>query len=227
MIPIRDDNPTNTTPVITISLIIINVVAFLYELTLGSEHAVKAFFTDFAIVPAEFRMTDPGGYFSIITSMFLHGSLLHLVGNMLYLWIFGNNIEDSVGHFRFVAFYFLSGIAAGMAHLLSAPDSMIPTIGASGAVSGVLGAYFLLFPHARVLALIPFGFYWETVAVPAGFLLVFWFFMQIASGWATLGVEAGGVAWWAHVGGFIAGCALIPMMKKPRVHYFNPRRRQS
>jgi membrane associated rhomboid family serine protease len=217
MIPIRDDNPTRTFPFITIILIVMNTLAFFYELSLQSQPRVEAFFADFALVPAEItQMPSLGALRTVFTSMFLHGGWLHLIGNMWFLWIFGNNIEDSVGHFKFIFFYLLCGIAAAAAQILSVPDSSVPMIGASGAISGVLGAYLLLFPRARVLVLFPIWIFFRFIYVPAWLMLIVWFAMQLLSGWATAGAAAhgGGVAFWAHVGGFVAGLALIPLFKK-------------
>jgi membrane associated rhomboid family serine protease len=222
MIPLRDDNPTKTVALVTIGIIGINVLTFLYELTLSTPAHVQAFFADFALVPAELtHAPSPAAYQTIFTSMFLHGGWLHLIGNMLYLWIFGNNIEDSVGHFKFVLFYLLCGIGAAAAQVLISPDSTVPMIGASGAISGVLGAYLLLFPRARVLVLFPIWIFWRVFYVPAVVVLALWFALQVLSGLAVLGVNlTGGVAFWAHVGGFVAGIALIPLFKNRGVRLF-------
>ena len=164
-----------------------------------------------AVIPAELTM---------ISSMFLHGGFLHLAGNMLYLWIFGNNIEDAMGRFRFIVFYILCGIAAALGQTFQNPDSQIPMIGASGAISGVLGAYLLLYPHARVLVFIPLGFFSTLVRLPAVWVLGIWFGMQLISS-AFSNSEGGGVAWFAHIGGFIAGMALVPLMKRKNVNLFH------
>ncbi|MBI4177912.1 rhomboid family intramembrane serine protease [bacterium] len=214
MIPLHDDNPTQSTPVLTIGLIGLNVAVFLYQALLPGREMLWGFYAQFAVVPAEITgVGGAGAYGTLISSMFLHGGVMHLAGNMLYLWIFGNNIEDTLGRARFIAFYVLSGAAASAAHILTNPDSTVPCIGASGAISGVLGAYLLLFPRARVLALVPLGIYTRMMRVPAWLLLLVWFGMQLASGWSTAGGDEGGVAWWAHIGGFIAGMALLPMLK--------------
>jgi membrane associated rhomboid family serine protease len=153
--------------------------------------------------------------------MFLHGGWLHIIGNMLYLWIFGNNVEDSIGHFKFIVFYLLCGIAAAAAQVAISPDSTVPMIGASGAISGVLGAYLLLLPRARVLVLFPIWIFWRVFYVPAMLMLVLWFGMQLLSGLAVLHVDVnGGVAFWAHVGGFVAGILLVPVFKKRGVRLF-------
>jgi membrane associated rhomboid family serine protease len=159
---------------------------------------------------------------TLLTSMFLHGGFMHLIGNMLYLWIFGNNIEDIMGHVRFIFFYVLCGIIAALSHAAIDPDSTVPMIGASGAISGVLGAYLLIYPRAHVLVLIPLGFFTRLIYVPAGFVLGLWFILQILSGGMSLGQEGGGVAFFAHVGGFVAGMALIPFFKHKHVRFFNP-----
>jgi membrane associated rhomboid family serine protease len=221
MIPLRDDNPTRTFPVVTIALIVANVLIFLYELSLPHAAAVNAFFADFALVPTTVRhANDIAVYRTVVTSMFLHGGWLHLIGNMLYLWIFGNNIEDSVGHFRFIIFYLLCGAAAAAAQIAINPASTVPMVGASGAISGVLGAYLLLFPRARVLVLVPIWIFVKLFYVPAVIMLVLWFGLQLLSGLVTTGNESGGVAFWAHIGGFAAGLVLIPLFKQRRVRLF-------
>jgi membrane associated rhomboid family serine protease len=159
--------------------------------------------------------------------MFLHGGWMHLIGNMLYLWIFGNNVEDVMGHVRFVYFYVLCGILAALSHALIDPSSTIPMVGASGAISGILGAYLLLFPRAQVLVLIPLGIFTRIMYVPAGFVLGMWFVLQLLSGGLSLGRQGGGVAFFAHVGGFVAGLALIGLFKRPDVRFFAPRRHRS
>ena len=159
--------------------------------------------------------------------MFLHGGFMHLIGNMLYLWIFGNNIEDAMGHGRFVVFYLLAGLLASMAHLLTDVTSEIPTIGASGAISGILGAYILLYPRARVQVLIPLGFFWPVVYVPAGIVLGFYFVLQLFQGTLSWGQGGGGVAWFAHIGGFLAGLLLVGLFKQRSVRFFNPPHRHA
>jgi membrane associated rhomboid family serine protease len=217
MIPLRSDKPTRTFSAVTILLIALNVVAFFYELS----QPTPAFVADFALIPAAVTHNAPDAYRTIVTSMFLHGSWLHLIGNMLFLWIFGNNIEDSVGHVKFVFFYLLCGFAAAAAQVAINPNSLVPMIGASGAVSGVLGAYLLLFPRARVLVLIPIWIFIRFVYVPAWLMLIVWFALQLLSGMATVGrMHAGGVAFWAHIGGFVAGIFLIPVFKKRGVRLF-------
>ena len=222
MIPIRDDNPTRTAAFVTIALIVANALAFFYELSLPPGNGVESFFADFALIPVNVTHAPSVGELrSVFTSMFLHGGWLHLIGNMWFLWIFGNNVEDSVGHFKFILFYLLCGVAAGVAQVASAPESHVPMIGASGAISGVLGAYLLLYPRARVLVLIPIWIILKFLYVPAWLLLIFWFALQLFSGWAMVGAaQSGGVAFWAHVGGFVAGIALIPLFKKRYVRLF-------
>lgn len=219
MIPLGDDNPTVLWPLITVSLIAVNTVVFVFELSLGPR-ALEGFIYQMGMVPAAITqggMGATGGYFTMVTSMFLHGGPMHLIGNMLYLWIFGNNIEDSMGHLRFIVFYLVAGLAAAITHLVFNPASVVPTIGASGAVSGVLGAYLLLFPHARIKTLVPLGFFWTLVYLPAWFLLIVWIgFQFLSQAVDPMDPTAGGVAYAAHIGGFVAGLALIPLFRKYR-----------
>ena len=229
-LPLKDINPTVRKPYVTIALIAANVLVYLYQMSLGPQFS--SFIASFGATPFEItRMTDLVGGFSIaggsirhfpgphpiiltlLTSMFMHGSLLHLGGNMLYLWIFGNNIEDILGPGRFIIFYLLCGLAAHALHIAVDPSSVIPTVGASGAISGVIGAYLIAFPGARVLSLIFFGFFIRMAVVPAFVIIIFWFVIQLVSAMASLGgMAGGGVAWFAHIGGFIAGVALIYAM---------------
>ncbi len=218
MIPLKDDNPTTTYPYITVGLIIINGLIFIYELSLGRHF--EHFLNKYGAIPVfVLNMTSPieypPPYITVFTSMFLHGGFFHIAGNMLYLWIFGNNIEDSMGHLRFVVFYLISGIIAVYTFSIVNPHSTIPMVGASGAVSGVLGAYLILFPRAKVLTLIPFGFYMQIVKVPALFVLGMWIVIQLINGMVS-GGAGGGVAWFAHVGGFLAGIVLVGLFKKRR-----------
>jgi membrane associated rhomboid family serine protease len=197
---------------VVIAIIAANALAFLFELQLG--RALAPFLTEFGVVPA--RVTAPGEPLGgvvtpLVTAMFLHGGWLHVIGNMLFLWVFGDNVEDRLGHIGFLAFYLLTGVAANVAHVLINPASTVPTIGASGAVAGVLGAYILFFPGARVVTLVPVGFFLQVVELPAFLFLGIWFLIQFASGFFSLGTgmgRSGGVAWWAHVGGFAAGFLL-------------------
>ena len=219
MIPLRDDNPTVSFPIVTISLIVLNIIIFFYEISLGPQFA--PFLNTYGAKPLHIMsMSSPPGYpsphFTIFSSMFLHGGFFHVAGNMLYLWIFGNNIEDSMGHFKFIIFYFISGIVAVYIFAFVNPESTIPMVGASGAVSGVLGAYLVLFPRAKVHTLIPLGFYMQVIKVPAVFVLGLWIFVQIINGMVS-GGSGGGVAWFAHIGGFLAGVVLVGLFKKRRV----------
>jgi membrane associated rhomboid family serine protease len=226
LIPYADDNPTIRVPYITIGVIAACVVVFLYQLTLPDMNAAERFIAAFAMIPAElFGYMDsrypgaPPGYVTIVTSMFLHGSLLHLGGNMLYLWVFGNNIEDSMGPARFVVFYLLCGFAAAMAQALMDPTSEIPMIGASGAISGVLGAYLVLHPSANVRNILFLGIFFFWIRLPAVAVLGFWIVVQAINA-SLASNEMGGVAWYAHLGGFVAGMVLIPLFRDPRVPLF-------
>jgi membrane associated rhomboid family serine protease len=223
MIPFRDINPTERFAIVTVFLIILNIVVFSYELTLG-QAAGERFIDSFALVPKHLfaQGSVPGVAIppttTIITSMFLHASILHISGNMLYLWIFGNNVEDAMGRMRFVVFYLLCGCIAAYAHALMNSSSLIPMVGASGAISGVLGAYLLLYPRARVLTLVIFVFYIRTIPVPAMAVLLFWFLLQFLNALAASG-PGGGTAWYAHVAGFIAGMLLIGFFKRRGVAF--------
>jgi len=229
LLPLRDDNPTQIWPVMTVSLITINVLVFLYQLTLGPQEG-QLFIYQFGAIPAAVLGNDSlpsdmiaiPATMSVLTSMFLHGGFMHLIGNMLYLWIFGNNVEDAMGHIRFLLFYLLTGVAASMTHFMMDVDSTIPTIGASGAISGILGAYILLYPRAQVYVLVFIIIFVRMMYVPAGMVLGFYFVLQIFQGVSTLGQEGGGVAWFAHIGGFIAGLILVGVFKKRNFHFFNP-----
>ena len=229
MIPLRDDNPTSITPFVTYAFIAACVLVFLWQMSLGEkgfEAAVLALGVTPAILlgdarlPPELYLVPPVA--TVFSSMFLHGGFMHLAGNMLYLWIFGNNVEDSMGHVRFVIFYLLCGVAAVLAQAWPNPDSTIPMIGASGAISGVLGAYLLLFPRAHVLVLIPLGMFSRMVPLPAMVVLGFWFVLQLIST-ALSDASQGGVAFGAHIGGFVTGMILIPVFKYRHVRLFAPR----
>jgi membrane associated rhomboid family serine protease len=236
-LPLKDRNPTLHFPVVTVSLIIANIVVFLYEFSLGSD--VNAFIAAYGATPYEITQNidmtgwyrgvpivhEPGPpiiYLTLISSMFLHGSFFHIFGNMLYLWIFGNNIEDILGSGRFLAFYLGCGIIAALAHIVTEPQSPIPMVGASGAVSGVLGAYLISFPRARVLTLLFFFIFIRIIELPAAFLLFFWFVIQAFSGAASLssGIASGGVAWFAHIGGFLAGALFMMFFFRRRRRYY-------
>jgi membrane associated rhomboid family serine protease len=228
MFPLRDDNPVSITPVLTVALIAVNVLIFMYQVSLGP--GVEAFVYQYGSIPAVVLGTRhlPEGlsavppHLSLITSMFLHGGFMHLLGNMLFLWIFGNNIEEAMGRIRFILFYLLTGVAASLTHVLINPQSTLPSIGASGAISGVLGAYVLLYPRARVLTLVFLGFFVRLMYIPAGFMLGIWFVMQLLSGSMSGEESGGGVAFWAHIGGFVAGMLLVGLFKRREIRFFNP-----
>jgi membrane associated rhomboid family serine protease len=240
-LPLKDLNPTRHFSYVTAGLIGLNVIVFVYELALGRN--LNSFIAAYGMTPFEItRAADLTGsvggtpivhvpgpplvQLTIITSMFIHGGFLHIVGNMLYLWIFGNNIEDLLGPVKFLVFYLVCGIAAAAAHVLTNPGSVVPTVGASGAVSGVLGAYLVVHPRARVLTLVFLGIFVRLMLVPAGVILVFWFVLQVFSGFGSLGTgaRAAGVAWFAHIGGFVAGIALVKVMAGRRVRWMSRRR---
>ncbi|HZR45656.1 MAG TPA: rhomboid family intramembrane serine protease [Candidatus Manganitrophaceae bacterium] len=217
MIPIRDTIPSRTAPVMTWMLIAVNSAVFLYETSLDPATQERLFYL-FGLVPARYSHPDwalrlglpPGGYSSFLTCMFLHGGWIHLIGNMWTLWIFGDNVEELMGPARFLFFYLLTGVISGITHFYTNIDSPVPTVGASGAIAGVLGAYFVLFPHSRIIVLFPiflFPFFFE---VPAGVYLLFWAATQLLSGTVAgvAGERVAGVAWWAHVGGFASGMVL-------------------
>ncbi|MBI2882517.1 MAG: rhomboid family intramembrane serine protease, partial [Candidatus Methylomirabilis oxyfera] len=209
MIPLRDNIPSFRTPVVTVALIAVNILVYLNQMMLPPRAAVRFVYL-YGLVPLEISSGHPliphpvPVYATLLTSMFVHGGLFHLGGNMLYLWIFGDNVEDRMGRLKFLVFYLLSGLGAAAAQIWADPVSKIPMVGASGAISGVLGAYLLLFPNARVLTLIPLGFFYRVLEIPALVVLGFWIIVQILNGVMTLGVQVGGVAWLAHVGGFVA-----------------------
>jgi membrane associated rhomboid family serine protease len=220
VIPINDENPTELTPWMTVVLILANVATWSLIQGLGTMPALEQSVIAFGTHPCEVTTACPvegigGG--ALITSMFMHGGWGHLLGNMLFLWVFGNNIEDSMGHFRFLLFYLMTGVAAGLAHVFFSPASDVPAVGASGAISGIMGGYILLYPRAKVRTWFPPFFFFR---LSAWFFLGVWFVFQLFGGLATLGVpeaEAGGVAVWAHVGGFVAGLALIKVFDRPRL----------
>ena len=227
MIPLRDDVPSQRRPVVTIVLVVLNVVAFVYELMLGPR--LEPFLMQAAFVPARLFGGGgaPGGDLQVdnaLLSMFLHGGWAHIGGNMLFLWIFGDNVEDRLGHLRFGIFYLLCGFVASYAHAFANPHSPVPAVGASGAIAGVLGAYLFLYPRARVLTAVVLGFYVTTIAVPALVYLPIWFLLQLISGLAAVArtsaeTQAGGVAFWAHIGGFVAGPVVLLLLggrRKPR-----------
>ncbi len=213
MIPLRDKNPTRKFPIVTVLLIIINVLMFFYQLSLGNRF--DDLFFNYGMIPNKIVHLDfanPLIILTLLTSIFLHGGWLHLAGNMLYLWVFGDNVEDKMGRMRFLLFYILCGVSASILHIIIEPTSMIPTIGASGSISGVLGAYLLMFPKARVVTLIPIFVFIQITELPAFIILGLWFILQFINGMISLGYETagmGGVAWWAHIGGFVAGMILL------------------
>jgi len=210
MIPLRDVIPSRTTPYITVTIIALNALAWLYEVGMPRRE-LNEFLYVYGVVPASF--SPP----TLITSMFLHGGWMHVIGNMWYLWIFGDNVEDRLGHARFVVFYLVCGIVAALGQVAIDPSSTLPTIGASGAIAGVMGAYFVLYPHSRVLTLIPLIIFWELVELPAIVLLGFWFLMQLFSAGAiavTANTAGGGVAFMAHVAGFLTGLVGVFVFRK-------------
>lgn len=231
MIPLRDDQPSRIKPVVTVTLIVVNVLFFLYELSLGPQ--LQEFLMGSAFVPARLFGSPPYGEGELqlggaLLSMFLHGGWAHIGGNMLFLWIFGDNVEDRLGHVRFVLFYLGCGFLATYAQAAVQPELAVPTVGASGAIAGVLGAYLFLHPAARIRTLVFLGFFLTTVEVPALVLLPFWFLFQFISGIAALGAttsaQAGGVAWFAHIGGFLAGPLLLLALGGRRRRRPAPRR---
>jgi membrane associated rhomboid family serine protease len=233
--PLRDDNPHFLTPIVTYAIIVANVLAWALLQGFGSEPLLSSSVCRLGLIPGELLQTvQPGTRFPVgenavcvlgempswhtpLTSMFMHGGWLHLIGNMWFLWIFGNNVEDSMGHARFLVFYLLCGLAAAALQTVTDPDSIIPMVGASGAIGGVMGGYVLLYPRVHVHMLIFLGFYVTTIAVPAVFMLGYWFVLQLLSASMSIGAEGGGVAFWAHVGGFVAGAVLVLLFRDPRL----------
>jgi len=231
MIPYRDDNPTLTTPVATIAIIALNVAVWILVQGMGAAPALQRSVCELGLIPGDFLGRLPDGYsvnmggglacvisptrawFTPLTSMFLHGGWLHLIGNMWFLWLFGNNVEDSMGRFRYVAFYLLCGLAAAFTQAFLNPSSAVPMVGASGAISGVMGAYVLLYPRVRVHVLLVLIIFFARIQLPAWVMLGYWFLLQLLGGAAALGSQEGGVAFWAHVGGFAAGAILIVLFR--------------
>lgn len=230
MIPISDDpGPRRLTPVVNITLVLINVAVFLYEVSLG-DRGLEGLFRSAGVVPLEFTTgrdlppAAPGGiyYTTLLTSMFLHGGFLHLGSNMLFLWVYGDNVEDRLGHGRYLAFYLLSGLAASALHIFFNWGSQIPSVGASGAIAGVLAGYLVLFPRATIRTLVFLGPFITITRIPALILIGFWFASQVFSGVASLGAaseQTSGVAFWAHVGGFLAGVPLVFLLRQPQRSY--------
>jgi membrane associated rhomboid family serine protease len=219
MIPLRDNIPTHRVPVVTLTIIAINAWVFLQTFLLGS-HGGQRLILYYGLIPCGLTGSCQvvGRAFSdeltILTSMFVHGGFFHFAGNMLYLWIFGNNIEDAMGRARYLVFYLACGLTAAVGQTLLNPASRIPMVGASGAISGVLGAYLLLFPHARVLTLVPLGLFTQLAEIPALVVLGFWIVIQLLNGLLTFNFQGGGVAWFAHIGGFAAGMVLVGLFKR-------------
>lgn len=248
MFPYRDENETQRLAIVTGSFITLNVFAWLFVQGAGSSTALARSVCELGLIAGEltgslppgtqFPMgeglacaTDPGRQVShVLTHMFLHGSWMHLLGNMWFLWLFGNNVEDSMGHLRFLAFYLMCGLTAAAAQILTNPSSPIPMVGASGAISGVMGAYLVLYPRVRVYTLVPLGFFITSMALPAWVMLGYWFLIQFVSGLVDVGGEGGGVAFWAHVGGFVAGLVLVKLFARSdyvaehQAHHWRPRR---
>jgi membrane associated rhomboid family serine protease len=248
VIPIHDENKTQRTPYVTLALIAVNVLAWLLVQGAGATLPLAQSVCQFGLIPGELTASLPAGtrfpmgeglaceitpgrqMQNVVTSMFLHGSWMHLIGNMWFLWLFGNNIEDSTSRPRFLAFYLLCGLAAAMAQVLANPASQIPMVGASGAISAVMGAYLVLFPRVRIFTLVPIGFIITFFRLPAWLMLVYWAVLQFFGGLTTITADQGGVAFWAHLGGFIAGVALIKFLQRPdrlaehQAHHWQPRR---
>ena len=217
MIPLRDDNPTKSLSFVTIAIIVINALVFIYELTVGDQLQDKIL--KFAVIPYNIiHINSPKVLLTLITSLFFHGGFAHIFSNMLYLWVFGNNVEDGLGHIRFTFFYLLCGITATFGHIITASGSKLPVIGASGAISGVLGAYLLLYPRAKVLVLIPLFFIWRIVKVSAFWFLLFWIILQFlytTASFALVGESSeGSVAWFAHIAGFFSGILFLRLFLK-------------
>lgn len=235
MFPLRDDNPHFLTPYATLAIIALNALAWIFLQGLGMEPALSKSVCQFGLVPGDLLGILPVGtrfaagpgyecviaagssWYSLFSSMFMHGSWLHIIGNMWFLWIFGNNVEDAMGHGRFIVFYLLSGLAAAALQVYLTDNPAIPMVGASGAIGGVMGAYILLYPRVHVHLLIFLGFFVTTIAVPAVFMLGYWFLLQLAGGFTAMGREGGGVAFWAHVGGFVAGGVLALVFQNPKL----------
>jgi membrane associated rhomboid family serine protease len=248
MFPYHDENETQRTPVVTVALIAVTVLTWLVVQGAGSERALMVSVCNLGLIPGELTLalpvgsafpmgpdvaclTDPGRQSNhLVTSMFLHGSWMHLLGNMWFMWLFGNNVEDSMTRPRFLAFYLLTGLAAALAQVFADPASGVPMVGASGAISGVMGAYLVLFPRVRVYTIIPLGFFIQTFALPAWGMLIYWAFLQIVGGLSSaVSEQQGGVAFWAHLGGFVAGVVLVKLFeRRDRVaahtsHHWRPR----
>ncbi len=215
MIPLRDSIRSSTTPVITFAIIAINVAVFLYEFLLD-DYSRNHFIATYGVVPARMQVLD------LLTSMFLHGGWMHLIGNMWFLWVFGDNIEDILGKARYLAFYLACGVAAALAQVILSPGSRVPMVGASGAIAGVMGAYLIKFPHSRVVTLVPIFVFFTTFEIPATIILIYWFVLQLFSGFGSIAdmhLARGGVAFFAHVGGFVAGMGLILLLRTRKTQW--------
>jgi membrane associated rhomboid family serine protease len=217
MFPLRDTQPSYSRPLVTVLIIILNVVVFLHEFSLD-EYSRNYFIAQHGLIPARFSLSH---FWPVISSMFLHGGWMHIIGNMWFLWIFGDNVEDALGHFKYLVFYLLCGIAAGMTQVLFSAGSRLPMVGASGAIAGVMGAYLIKFPKSRIVTLVFIFIFFTTIEVPAGLMLAYWFFIQFFSGVGTIGyshVSQGGTAFFAHIGGFITGMILVGVMGTRQVY---------
>jgi membrane associated rhomboid family serine protease len=223
MLPLKDDIASRTRPIITYAILVVNIIVFLYELALGAQ--LHNFVVQYGATPFYiFHPTGFSSYATLFSSMFIHANLMHIFGNMLFLWIFADNVEDRLGHIKFVFFYFICGISGALLHSVIEPNSTIPMIGASGAISGVLGAYVILYPKAKILALIPLGFFLRLTYLPSIIFLGIWFLYQFLFGVTSLGARGGGVAYFAHIGGFIAGILLaLPFRKRKRNYSYEIR----
>jgi membrane associated rhomboid family serine protease len=226
MLPLRDNVPSRSFPLVNLSLIAANALIFIYQLGLRPM-ALNKFLLSYAMIPSRLSLTHPSTLITLITAIFLHGGWLHILSNMWVLFIFGDNVEDRMGHKRYLIFFLLGGIVANLLQVFVYPTSTIPSVGASGAIAGVLGAYFLLFPGARVATLIPIFFYPWVVEISAFVFLGFWFVMQLFSGITSLsmpaGASVGGIAWWAHIGGFMFGLLTVRVFaRRPAVYYYQP-----
>jgi len=220
MLPLRDNIPSRSVPLVNWALIATNVVVFIYQTGL-KPLALHNFINAYGVVPAHLSLTHPSTWIPLVTAIFLHGGWFHLISNMWVLFIFGDNVEERMGGLSYLLFYLLSGVAAALLQSFLMPSSSEPMIGASGAIAGVLGAYLILFPHARVASLVPILFIFTVIQVPATLFLLFWFVSQLFSGWLAIGGSAGsGVAWWAHVGGFLFGILTVFLFARRRIYHF-------
>jgi membrane associated rhomboid family serine protease len=247
VLPYHDENKTQRTPIVTVLFVLMNVAAWVLVQGAGAAQPLVASVCSYGLIPGELTgqlpagiriplgegmacVTTGGAQLNLLTSMFMHGSWLHLLGNMWFLWLFGNNIEDSMTRPRFIVFYLLCGLAAAVLQVVVDPASGIPMVGASGAISGVMGAYLVLYPTVRVYTLVPIGFLITSLALPAWVMLIYWGLIQLLGGFTAIGAEGGGVAFWAHVGGFVAGMVLVKLFARPdhvrshRTHHWRPQR---